>query len=173
MNLRETILERHSKAQCDKIVKYIGNDKERFAELMKLFFKGEDLVTQRAAWPVSYCVKNHPKLIAPYYKKLLDNLSKPGLHDSVHRNTIRLLQYVTIPEKFHGQVMTICFNYIQSNETPVAVKAFSLTVLQNLAKHYPDILRELKTVIEERWEHETAAFRSRAKKILRDLRFEI
>ena len=28
-------------------------------------------------------------------------------------------------------------------------------------------LHELKTIIEERWEHETAAFRSRAKKILK------
>ena len=169
MNLRETILERHSKAQCDKIVKYIGNNKERFAELMDLFFKGENIITQRAAWPMSYCVKNHPKLIEPYYKKLLNNLEKPRLHDSIPRNTIRLLQYVTIPEKYHGQVMTICFNYIQSNETPVAIKAFSITVLQNLAKQYPDILHELKTVIEERWEHETVAFKSRAKKIFKSM----
>jgi hypothetical protein len=47
MNPRETIPEEHSKKQCDKIVRYIGNDKKRFAELMKLFFKGEYRVTQR------------------------------------------------------------------------------------------------------------------------------
>ncbi len=162
------ILERHSKAQCDKIVRYIGNNKDRFAELMKLFFKGEYRVTQRAAWPMSYCVKNHPKLIQPYYKKLLDNLEKPGLHDSILRNTVRLLQYVKVPEKYHGQVMTICFNFIQSNETAVAIKAFSLTVLQNLSKEYPEILHELKTIVDERWEHETMAFRSRAKKVFKN-----
>ena len=167
MDLKETILEKHSKAQCDKIVRYIGNNKDRFAELMKLVFDGEPLVTQRAAWPMSYCVKNHPKLIEPYYKKLLNNLEKPNLHDSILRNTVRLLQYVKVPEKYHGQLMTICFNYIQSNETAVAIKAFSLTVLQNLSKDYPEILHELKTIIDERWEHETAAFKSRAKKIFK------
>ena len=167
MDLKETILEKHSKAQCDKIVKYVGNNKDRFAELMKLVFDGEPLVTQRAAWPMSYCVKNHPKLIEPYYKKLLNNLEKPNLHDSILRNTVRLLQYVKVPEKYHGQLMTICFNYIQSNETAVAIKAFSLTVLQNLSKDYPEILHELKTIIDERWEHETAAFKSRAKKIFK------
>ena len=167
MDLKEKILEKHSKTQCDTIVRYIGNNKDRFGELMKLFFKGEDLIKQRAAWPMSYCVKNHPKLIEPYYKKLLDNLEKPNLHDSILRNTVRLLQYVKVPEKYHGQVMTICFNFIQSNETAVAIKAFSLTVLQNLSKDYPEILHELKTIIDERWEHETVAFRTRAKKIFK------
>src|SRR5579871_552922 len=166
MNLKDALIEEHSKKQCDKIVRYIGDDKERFAELMKLFFESEYRITQRAAWPMSYCVRNHPELIKPYFSKLINNLSKKGIHDAVKRNTVRLLQDVEIPKKYHGKVMDICFSYIQSNETPVAIKAFSLTILQNLSKQYPDIIQELKLVIEERWEHETAAFRSRAKKIL-------
>jgi hypothetical protein len=32
-------------------------------------------------------------------------------------------------------------------------------------KDYPGIKQELKLIIEERWPYETAAFRSRAKKI--------
>lgn len=167
MDLKEALLEEHSKAQCEKIVRYIGSNKDRFAVLMKIFFKGDYRTTQRAAWPMSVCVQQHPHLIEPYYKPLLDNLKKPGLHDSVLRNTVRLLQYVEIPEKYHGRVMTICFDFIQSNETAVGIKAFSLTILQNLAKLYPEIKPELKTIIEERWEHETAAFRSRGKKILK------
>ena len=167
MNLRETLLKEHSKKQCNKIVKYIGSNKQRFAELMELFFESEYRVTQRAAWPMSYCVKNHPQLIRPYLKKLLGNLEKKGLHDAVIRNTVRLLQDVEIPKKHQGKLMNICFAFIQSNEIPVAVKAFSLTILQNLSKQYPDIISELKLIIEERWEHETAAFRSRGKKILK------
>jgi hypothetical protein len=41
-----------------------------------------------------------------------------------------------------------------------------LTILSNLSKEHPDILAELKLIIEEQWEHSTPAFRSRAKKIL-------
>jgi hypothetical protein len=62
--------------------------------------------------------------------------------------------------------MNICFEFIASNDTAVAIKAFALTVLQHLSKEYPDIKAELKLVIEERWPYETAAFRSRARKIL-------
>ena len=167
MDIKEELLKEHSKKQCNKIVNYIGNDKKRFAELMRLFFRAEYRVTQRAAWPMSYCVRNHPELIKPYFKPLLDNLAKKGLHDSVLRNTVRLLQDVDIPTRYYGRLMNICFDFIQSNDTATAIKAFSLTILANLSKQYPDILAELKLIIEERWQLETAAFHSRAKKILK------
>jgi len=71
-----------------------------------------------------------------------------------------------VPEKFHGKLMTLCFDFIQTNETAVAIKAFSLTILKNLSKKYPDIIPEVKTIIEERWDNETAAFRARARSFL-------
>jgi hypothetical protein len=148
MNLRETLLEEHSKKQCDRIVRYIGHDKTRFAALMQLFFKGEYRVTQRAAWPMSYSVRKYPELIRPYFGPLLVNLGKKGHPDSVLRNSLRLLQDLSIPKKYQGRLMTLCFDFIQSSDTAVAISS------------------ELKTIIQERWELETAAFRSRAKKIL-------
>ena len=168
MDLKAAILKEHSKAQCDRIVKYISHSPERFAELMKLFFEGEYRVTQRAAWPMSYCVQNHPELIRPYFKKMLDNLDKKGLHDAVIRNTMRILQNFEIPARYRGKLMDDCFRFVQSNDMPVAIKVFSLTVLQNLSKQYPDIKNEIKLLIEERWPLETAAFHSRARKILED-----
>ena len=166
MNIQQTLLEEHSKKQCQKIVHYIGDDKNKFAELMDAFFNGEYRVTQRAAWPLSYCVQEHPELVYPYFSKLLTMLKKPGVHDAVTRNIVRLLQRIDIPRRYHGKIMTICFEFISSETTPVAVKAFSMTVLGNLAKDYPEILGELKTIIHQRWDIETAAFRSRAKKII-------
>jgi len=165
MNLLESLESEHSKQQCDRIVNYIGSDRERFAGLMRLFFKGEYRIAQRAAWPVSYCVRRHPELIRPYFKPLLDQLAKKDHHVAVTRNTLRLLQDVAIPEKYHGRVMSICFDLIQSPETAIAVKAFSLTVLEHLAKDYPEILPELRLIIEKQWDEATPAFRSRAKKI--------
>ncbi|MBS1598144.1 MAG: hypothetical protein JST75_07950 [Bacteroidetes bacterium] len=167
MNIEEMLLVGQSKKQCDKIVKYIGHDKKRFAELMHLFFTGEWRITQRAALPMNNCVKKYPDLINPYFNRLINNLRKKEQHNAVPRNIVRLLQDIEIPKKYHGKIMSICFDYIQSNETAIAIKAFSLTVLENLSKQYPEIFPELKLIIEERWEHETAAFRSRARKILK------
>ena len=169
MDLLKLLREEHSKKQTDRIVNYIGDDKERFAVLVKLFFKGEYRITQRAAWPLSYCVRQHPELITPYFNPLLDNLARKDIHIAVIRNTVRLLQDVEIPKKYHGRVMSTCFDFLQSPDTPIAVKAFSLTILSNLSTVYPEIRGELKLIIDEQWEHATPAFRSRAKRILKGL----
>lgn len=167
MNLRHMILAEHSKAQKDKIVKWVGNSQSRFDELVKLFLNDEDpVVTQRAGWPLSYIVIEHPSLINKHFGKLIKNLQKEDLHNAIKRNTVRMLQEIDIPKRYHGQVMNTCFNFIQSPTEAVAIKAFSLTVLGRLLPLYPDIRNELKLVIEERWEHETPAFRVRAKKFL-------
>lgn len=169
MNIKTALLKEHSKRQCDAIVKWVDHDQKRFDELFGLFLHDEYRVVQRAAWPISYCVEKHPEFIKKHFAKLIKNLSRKGIHDAVKRNTVRLLQYVSIPEKFHGQVMDICFRYITSPAEAVAVKAFSMTVLQNLAKQYPEIVNELKLVIEERWDYETVAFKTRAKNLLKEL----
>jgi hypothetical protein len=41
--------------------------------------------------------------------------------------------------------------------------------LQNLAKDYPEIKTELKLLIEDQLPHQTAGFKSRGKKILKEL----
>lgn len=169
MDLLKLLRAEHSKKQTDRIVDYVGADKDRFALLMKLFLQGEYRITQRAAWPLSYCVRYHPELISPYFTRLLDNLARQDIHVAVIRNTVRLLQDVTIPKRYHGRVMTACFNFVQAPETPIAVKAFSLSILANLSADYPEIRSELKLIIEEQWEHATAAFRSRARKILKSM----
>jgi hypothetical protein len=164
MNLREEILKEHSKAQCNKIVSWIGNSQKKFDELFNLFLNDEYRVTQRAAWPLSESVIAYPIFIKKNFSKLVSNLKKPNLHNAVKRNSIRLLQYVDIPKKFHGDVMAICFSFVESPAEPVAVKAFSLTVLNNLSKLYPEILPEIKLLAEEQLPNQTAAFKSRVKK---------
>lgn len=169
IDLEQLLRDEHSKKQTDRIVRYIADNKRRFAVLIKLFFHGEYRITQRAAWPLSYCVRAHPELIGPYFKPLLDNLDRKDIHMAVIRNTVRLLQDVPIPKKYHGRVMSTCFDFLQSAETPIAVKAFSLTVLANLARDYPDIRGELKLIIDAQWEQATPAIRSRAKRIRKGL----
>ena len=169
MNLRDIILKEHSKTNCTYIVKWIGNNQQRFDELVCLFLHDEYRIIQRAAWPLSEVVMRHPGLIKKHLKKILSFVKKPGLHDAVKRNTVRLLQVIDIPERFQGEVMNLCFNYISSPDEKPAVKASALTVLQNLSTQYPEIKQELKTIIQDRWEFESAAFKSRARKILKGL----
>jgi hypothetical protein len=166
-NLRDEILKEHSKAQCNKIVHWVGASQQRFDELVYLFLNDEYRVVQRAAWPVSYCVIAYPQLIKKHWSSIIKNLEQPNLHNAVKRNSMRLLQDIDIPKRYQGQVMDTCFNYISSPTEAVAVKAFSLTVLSRLAKQYPEIIPEIIVLIEDQAPHQTAAFKSRAKAFLK------
>ncbi len=167
MNLRDTILAEHSKTQTAKIVEWVGGSQKHFDELFGLFISDEYRVVQRAAWPLSYCAIQHPSLLKKHLGKLVANLHRPDLPDAVKRNTVRVLQYISLPKKYRGAVMEICFQYIASPTEAVAIKAFALTILQNLALTYPEIIPEVTLIIEERWPHETAAFHSRARRFLK------
>jgi hypothetical protein len=81
-----------------------------------------------------------------------------------------VLQELVIPEQFHGEVMEASFSFIQKRDTPIAIKAFALTLLFNLSKIYPDIKNELRLIIEENIDYETAAYKSRGRKILAKLK---
>jgi hypothetical protein len=166
-NLREEILQEHSKAHCNKIIAWVGDDQKRFDELFNLFLKDEYRVTQRASWPLSYCISAHPQLIKKRFGGLIKNLRRPGIPDAVKRNTMRILQEIDIPRKYQGDVMNSCFQYVESPTEAVAIKAFSLTVLGNLAKLYPAILPEIKLLIETQLPNQTAAFKSRAKRMIK------
>lgn len=168
MNLRETILAGHSKAQTNKIISWVGTSQQRFDKLFNLFMHDDYRVIQRAAWPMSYCVIKHPKLITKHFPELILNLFKADSHNAVKRNTLRLLQHINIPEKYHWEIMALCFQYVSSPTEAAAIKAFALTILHNLSEQYPDIKTELGVIIEDRWKYETPAFHSRAAKFLKD-----
>jgi hypothetical protein len=169
MDIRKTILQEFSKTQITKVVDYVGDSPIRFKVLVNVFLGGPYRVTQRAARPLSYCVEKHPTLIKPHLKAILENLKNPGIHTSVKRNTIRLLQFINIPKPFQGVVTDICFQFLSARKEPVAVKVFSMTVLASLALNIPDLKRELILIIEDQLPLASPAFTSRARKVLKVL----
>lgn len=170
MNLIKELQKDFNKATCDRIVTYVGNDQERFSVLVDAFLNSEYRITQRAAWPLSYSVKKHPQLIEPHLKKIITNLKKLKLPDAVKRNTVRLLQFIEIPKSLHGITLNNCFKLLHGKKEPVAIKVFSMTVLANLTREYPELKGELIAIIEDQMPYASAGFVSRGKKVLRQLR---
>lgn len=167
MDLRSEILKEHSKKQATKIADWIGNDEKRFALLLQLSLKDEYRVVQRAAWIVSKVADRHPKILLPHLAAIVKRVDGNDLPTAVKRNVVRLLQNVPIPKKLHGPVMNVCFQFLTDPKETIAVRCFSMTVLSNLSKDYPEIKQELKTVIEEVLKQKASAgIRARARKVL-------
>lgn len=170
MNLLKELQKDFNKSTCNKIVRYIGNDQIKFRELVTAFLNEPYRITQRAAWPLSYCVKEHPKLIKPHLKTIILNMKKPGISDAVKRNTVRFLQFIDIPKPLHATTIDICFRQLLDTKEPIAIKVFSMTVLSNLVKHYPELKNELAMAIEDQMPYGSAGFVSRGRKVLKELK---
>ena len=168
MNILEELLKYQiqSREQALRIAEYARSSPERFKELMDYFLSSNTRLAQRAAWSVSWAGQKNPEIIQPHIGSLVNQFGKKDVHDSVIRNSLRVLEDLEIEENYHGELMSACFDFIQKRETPIAIKAFSLTILFKLSKSYPEIKNELRTIIVQNMDYETPAFRSRAKKIL-------
>ena len=166
MDIRAALLEVHSKEQATKIAEYVGDDPARFDELVKLLLGPVYRVSQRAAWPLSYCVERHPHLVKPYFNVLIKQLEGEDAHVAVKRNVARLLQFVDVPARYRGRVFDACYNLLADPDETVAVRVFAMTVAANVAKDSPELLDELRLVATKYPQAATAGFRSRARRVL-------
>jgi hypothetical protein len=171
MDIRDELLTARSQSKklANEIAQYACTSKTAFEEMMNCLFSQDYKLAQRAAYCVSKAAKLRRDLIQPYYETLVDLLKRTDIHVSVVRCCVSILQESDLPEPLHGEVMDTCFNFIQDRKAPIAVKAFSLTILHNLSKIYPEIKNELRMIIEESMEYETPAFKSRGMKIIRNM----
>ena len=172
MNISKQLLSDHlqSKELAVRVADFACASEANFKELMDCFVSADYVLAQRAAWSVRWAAAKRPDLILPNIGMLVSQLQRTDVHDAVIRSSLGVLEAISIPEEFHGAVMDTCFGFIQNKKAPIAARAFSLSILFNLSKVYPEIENELRIIIEENMELETAAYKSRGKKILKALR---
>jgi hypothetical protein len=169
MNLQQSLPNRYSQTEFQKIIDWIDGSHEHFAELMEIFFERNSQRNQYAANIMIHCVDKWEYLLTPYLEKLILNLQNENLKDATKRNTVRVLQDVKIPKNLHGILADICFNYLKTHSEAIAIKVFSMTIIHNLIKDYPELKEELRFILEEQMPFQSAGFRSRAGKILKEL----
>lgn len=169
MDLLKEIKKEHSRAMRNRVVGFVGQKKAHFA-MVRIFLGGPYRVTQRAAWPLSYCVQEHPELINPHLGKILSAAEHPEAIDAVKRNVVRLLQFIEVPGRYQGRVANLCFKFLQNRKEPIAVRVFAMTVLGNLTTALPELAKEVAILIEDELPYGSAGFVSRGRKVLKQIR---
>lgn len=169
MNLLSILQKERSKKTCIEVADYIGNNPERFAELIDIIIGKDMEMANRAAWVIpSIAYKNIDKLIQPHLKTMIEQLNKP-VHDAIKRNVVRMLQFTTIPKKLQGITLEYCFQLFNNPKEAVAIRVFAMTVLYNLTLQEPDLAHELYDCIEMHMEGALPGYKSRGGKILKAL----
>ncbi|MDQ3048738.1 MAG: hypothetical protein M3R27_14405 [Bacteroidota bacterium] len=169
MNYEEQLLKEHSRNNTDFITKTIGGDAVELKKILGIIYHSKAPLPQRAAWLLVTVNNKHPELLKPYIGKFIETVLSFQV-DAVKRNMLAVLAAHEIPEKLQGKLINVCFELILSPLEPVAVKTFSLQCIANVAKHHPELIHELKAVIQDQLPKTTAAFHARSKNILKGIK---
>ncbi len=149
MNIEQQLLKENSKQNIQTIVEYIGTDQKLFSELMDAVFSEITKVNQRAAHALIHVIDKNPDLLSNWDKiKMIRHLINEEASPSQKRNFMRIFQFVAIPTEAEGEITEIAFSYLLNPKEAIAVRAFSMQVLHNITKKYPELKLELQQVIE-------------------------
>jgi hypothetical protein len=146
-----------------EVVAWVGGDRGRFAELMGFLASDDFELAVRSAWVGGWVVEEHPEHLAEHLTAVLDVLERPGLSSSVARGIFRMLEFGPVSGECEGRVMEVAMAAL-GGPMPVAVKVYAMTVLKRLVGDYPELMGEVRLLIEEQLRDAGPGFRSRARR---------
>ncbi len=142
-----------------------------FGIFIELALMDEKHYAERASRVISVCSHNFPELFKPHCSRVIAEL-KNLKSDGAMRNFLKTLAEVPLKltKKDKSILLNQCFDYLVSNDYPIAVQVFSMQILYNLSCEIPEIGEELCRILEERMPDASAGYRSRVRRILSQMK---
>jgi hypothetical protein len=140
----EEILTDSGRATADVAVDVISQKPELFREAYDLCMAQEGKMAMRAARVVWLIAEDMPEMFEPYLPEVVEKL--PSLtHTSVKRCMLKILSVYDLSrfEELHGHIIEECFKNMLSADAEIAIRGYSIAVLDRMVKLYPEISGEL------------------------------
>ncbi|MCZ4408399.1 hypothetical protein O3Q51_06240 [Cryomorphaceae bacterium 1068] len=139
-------------------------DTEKLMEWLDKLRSDESIEVQQAA-AVCHAISDvSPTLFEQFQKELIEVIRK-NVHTAGPRFTYRVLAEILIDEENLGEVIDLSFESLKDSHSPIAIQVFSMTVIANQMKRYPELGVELEAAIQFRFNTGSAGFKNRALKI--------
>jgi hypothetical protein len=168
MDIKTQLLSELSRANVDYTVHVLGNDPAYFKELINFIFNEPDPLPMRASWVIEGITLKYPGMILPYIGMLIRNLRRYK-HPGTRRNLLKIFSRMKIPEKYHGILLDVCFDWLVEEHINVAEKVFAMQIIANHLVFYPELVNEFLEVIHDQVPKNSPGFASRARLIKKEM----
>lgn len=171
----------HSRAKRNTFADHILDNPEQLPLLLSICEQVDDQISCKAAWALEYvCGKNLNSLL-PHIDDFLkcakvvhlDPAVRPMAKICEHltlayykKKDQRVISSLTNTRKEH--ITELCFDWLITSQK-VAAKAYAMTSLYFLGKNFDWIHSELKLILQQNYQHGSAAYKARARMILKRL----
>lgn len=166
--LSEIIMAEHSRAQADFIADIVIKQPSLIEELVNIVFQNIEPVSRRAAWPLRIISDRNIELINPFVPAIVQKLTEID-NISIHRSLLAILVKADIPEVHHGELLQITSEILLDKGSAVASLIYSADIYYKIAVNEPDLLNELKLMLEEIAPYGTAGVKSKSRNIIKKI----
>ena len=168
MDFRSLLTEFPRGVEKDLLIGKVIKSDSHFNRLLELALHEKDPVAWRACWVLDGSDEKRPGLAHKHISGIVQAL--PVLESKgTLRSLLRLLTRYDIPEEEQGLLIDLCFNYLVSEQYPVAVKAHAMQIIYHHVLLYPELKDELIAVIEDQMENNSAGFKARGNILIKQM----
>jgi 8-oxo-dGTP diphosphatase len=157
--------------EVDWIANSAADNQVIFLKLLEYSYRGDKKLAFRASWIVSKVCDQYPEKIYPFLPDIIESL--PQLeNESVERSFLRILSLSDIEAlspRHQGLLADYSFTALNSPESAIAIKAYTMEILYKLSVIYPELGNELAASIRIVMEDGSAGIVARGTMILRKI----
>jgi hypothetical protein len=159
--------DRRSLGESAEAVTAVTKTPALFADLFECLFDDDPMVRMRAADAVEKVTREHPRLLQPWKRPLLETVALRK-EKEVRWHVAQLLARLKLTAGERESAIGILMGYL-ADESSI-VKTFSMQALAELAEQDKSLLDQVTPVIERLTQTGTPAMRSRGRRLLKQLR---
>ncbi len=155
-----------------KTIKYLAKlcieDNETFDSVLNCLVKGKGKERYNASWILSHAIENSHDIVSDAQHSLFLESIASTQEGGVRRNVIRIWQFA-IPksEQLRFDVINLAINLLSDTSQDLAVRVFSITVLEKLLPSMPEIKDEILFMLEREYLNASASFKVRADRFIK------
>ncbi|PKQ46318.1 adenylosuccinate lyase [Confluentibacter flavum] len=166
---------RDSRLNCAQLVK---NDMKLFPYLIEILFNVDDKKSCHAAWVFEFVCEDYIYALIPHLDTFTKNIHKVHLESAI-RPVSKVCQFMAkayyskenntfkrlLSPEHKERIVETCFDWM-INKHKVATKVFAMETLFLFGQNNAWIHTDLKHILEQDFQTQSAAYKSRAKHIL-------
>jgi len=158
--------DRRSIGNSDEIAAEVANTPAIFPDLFECLFNTDPVIRMRAADAVEKVTRDNPHLLQPWKRHLLETISASE-DKEIRWHVAQMLPRLNLSHRERETAVQILMGYL-SDESSI-VKTLSMQGLADLAAHDEQLRAQITPLIERLTKTDTAAMRSRGRKLLKQL----
>jgi hypothetical protein len=153
---------RHLGATED-VVSLVLRDNARFGELFDAMMHEDPVVRMRAADATEKLTRVRPDLLAPYRKRLIEEVGELDQLE-IRWHVAQMLSHVRLDPKERSKATALLERYLQDKSVTVVVE--SLQTLVDFTRDDRRLRKRVAPIVERMATHGTPAMQARARKLL-------